>query len=80
MRRSAVSVTANIVEGCARKGDKDYDRFLDMSFSSFRELGYYLDLSLRLHYLDPTSADAMMDLQGQTAAALAALISSRKPR
>ena len=80
MRRSAVSVAANIVEGCARKGDRDYNRFLDMSFSSLRELGYYIDLSSRLRYLDTDSANDLSDLQGQTAAALASLIRNRRAR
>ena len=79
MRRSAISVAANIVEGCARKGEKDYDRFLDISFASLRELGYYLDLSVRLDHIDQNSASNLIDLKNQTAAALAALIRSRKP-
>ena len=69
MRRCAVSVAANIVEGCGRRSERDYDRFLDISFASLRELGYYLDLSVRLSYLDQDSASDLLDLQGQTAAA-----------
>lgn len=78
MRRAAVSVAANIFEGCGRQSAKDYDRFLYISFASLRELGYYIELSARLEYLNRDSANELLDLQGQTAAALAALIRSRK--
>src|SRR3989337_1113296 len=52
IRRAAVSVPTNIVEGCARAGEGDYLRFLDISFASCRELLYLLDLSTRLGFLD----------------------------
>lgn len=45
MRRSAVSVAANIVEGCARRTEKEYIRFLNIAFASARELGYFIDLA-----------------------------------
>jgi four helix bundle protein len=59
MRRSAVSVAANIVEGCGRKSGKDYLRFLYISFGSLREVGYYIDLSRRLAYLEKSTADQL---------------------
>ena len=51
MRRSAVSVPSNIVEGCARDSQADYLRFLIIAFGSLRELHYQLDLSKRLGFL-----------------------------
>ena len=51
MRRAAVSVPSNIVEGCARHSEADYLRFLNIAFGSLRELHYQLNLSRRLGFL-----------------------------
>ncbi|MFW6155023.1 MAG: four helix bundle protein [Planctomycetota bacterium] len=51
MRRGAVSIASNIVEGCARDTQNDYLRFLDTAFASARELEYQVSLAHRLNYL-----------------------------
>lgn len=51
IRRSAISVPSNIVEGCARDTQADYVRFLYIAFGSLRELHYQLNLSKRLGFL-----------------------------
>jgi four helix bundle protein len=58
MRRAAVSVPSNIVEGCARGSQADYLRFLTIAFGSLRELHYQLSLSNRLGFL--SSQDSSM--------------------
>jgi four helix bundle protein len=56
MRRAAVSVPSNIVEGCARDSQADYLRFLHVAFGSLRELHYQTDLSKRLDFLNDQEA------------------------
>ncbi|MGI8818728.1 MAG: four helix bundle protein [Gemmatimonadales bacterium] len=45
IRRSAASVPANIAEGCGRRGDAEFSRFVRISLGSATELEYHLLLS-----------------------------------
>ncbi len=51
LRRVALSVPLNIVEGYSRKGDKELARFINISLGSLAEMEYLLDFSSRLGYL-----------------------------
>jgi len=51
MRRAAVSVPSNIIEGCARDSQADNQRLLTIAFGSLRELHYQQSLSVRLGFL-----------------------------
>src|SRR5882762_9980197 len=42
MRRAAFSAPANIAEGSAKRGPKEFRRFLDMALGSLAELAYIL--------------------------------------
>jgi len=52
IRRSAISVAANIVEGKSRKTDKEFIAFLYNSRGSLEETRYHLLLSKDLGYID----------------------------
>ena len=51
MRRSSVSVAANIVEGYRKRGKADKARFLNISEASLDEFNYYFLLSNHLNYI-----------------------------
>ena len=78
VRRAAVSVPANIVEGCGRPSEKDFLRFLGIAFASVREVGYLIDLSNRLGFVDEQKTGELLNLQSRVAAALTALMRSLK--
>jgi four helix bundle protein len=51
LRRSALSIPTNIVEGYARKGDAELAHFLSISFASLAETKYLIYFSKKLGYL-----------------------------
>ncbi len=56
IRRAAVSTATNIVEGCARRGDREYVNFLNVATGSAAEVRYLCDLSHRLAFLQANHA------------------------
>lgn len=64
MRRCAVSVPANIVEGYGRRTDKDKLQFYYIARGSLNELEYYLDISRRLGYLPEAEHARAIELRG----------------
>ncbi len=51
IRRSSASIPANIAEGCGRKGEPEFARFLQIGMGSASELEYHLLLSHDLKLL-----------------------------
>ncbi len=78
LRRAAVSVPTNVVEGCGPETDKDFMRFLHTAFGSLREVGYLLDLSRRLGFLEADRANGLLAQHDEAARVLAGFIASRQ--
>ena len=53
IRRACMSIPANISEGCGRRGDRDFARFLQIAMASACETEYYLILARDLGFLEP---------------------------
>jgi four helix bundle protein len=51
LRRAALSVPTNIVEGYAHNSKAEFKRFIIIAFGSLAETKYLLDVAYRLHYL-----------------------------
>jgi four helix bundle protein len=52
MRRSAVSVPANLIEGYSKESSAEFARFLTISIGSLAELEFYIEISSDLKYID----------------------------
>ena len=78
MRRAAVSVPSNIVEGCARSSQADYLLFLFIAFGSLRELHYQLGLSKRLGFLNEQDIPVVEEKIVETEKVLNGLIGALK--
>lgn len=51
IRRSAISISANIAEGAARHTKKEFVNFLHIAQASLSELDTHLEISKRLNYI-----------------------------
>jgi four helix bundle protein len=76
LRRAAVSVAANIVEGCARNSQSDYLRFLDIAYGSAREVDYEISIAYRLGFLPEPSYEKVASQADEICRVLNGLIGS----
>lgn len=51
LQRAAVSIPSNIAEGQARKGDKEFSRYLHIALGSLAELDTQVEIALQLGYI-----------------------------
>lgn len=65
LRRAAVSVPTNIVEGSVRRTDRAYLKYLETSLGSACEVRYLLRLATRLRLLDDAKCRPLQDRYGQ---------------
>ena len=62
IRRSAVSIMANIAEGFGRRSDKEFANFLNMAHGSVSETQSHLYVALDLHYVDQVTFTKIYEL------------------
>ena len=74
MRRTAVSIPANIAEGYGRRSTQDYLRFLQIAMSSNFELQTLLEIARNLHYLSTDSFENAFDESREIERMLSSLI------
>jgi four helix bundle protein len=74
LRRAAVSVPANIAEGCGRRSKADYARFLDIALGSANEADYLLDLTRRTNVLNEPAYARCKQLSDRAVRALQKLL------
>ena len=74
MRRAALSVPANIVEGDSRFHDGEKVQFLRVAWGSLQETGYYLHVARRLGYVSEPLYEELEQQVKDTAAPLAGLM------
>lgn len=65
IRRSAISVAANIAEGFKKRGKKDKVRFFNIAEGSLEETKYYLLLAHDLEYADTSNFEELTDEVGK---------------
>jgi four helix bundle protein len=65
LRRSSVSIAANVAEGFKQSGRTEKARFLNIAQSSIEETRYYLILANDLAYTDTKALMAILDEVGR---------------
>jgi four helix bundle protein len=65
IRRAALSVATNIAEGAAKRGPREFRRFLDIALGSLSELTYLLRFSRDRGLLTPELWLELEDLRDQ---------------
>ena len=61
MRRAAVSINSNLLEGSARKTNGEYKQFIGVARGSASELKYQIIVSKDLRFMSKNSADKLVN-------------------
>lgn len=74
IRRCTASIPANIAEGCGRRGNAEFHRFLQIAAGSGSELDYHLLLARDLQFLKPADYQKLFTSLSELRRMLTALI------
>ena len=80
LRRAAVSVSANIAEGCGRGGRRELSRFLRVSAGSASELESHLLIAKDLAFLAAHDHQALNALTEEVKRMLSGLLAKTAPK
>lgn len=80
LKRAVLSVVLNIVEGSSKRlaSNKEFERFLKISFGSLQEVEYLLRFSLKRGFLNQRNFDEIEELKNKCSAQLWKLIHATK--
>lgn len=60
LRRAAASTSANLAEGCAKRSDAEFARYLDIALGSAREVENHLELAQGLGCMAPEVLEKLL--------------------
>ena len=64
-RRAALAAPTNIAEGAAKRGSREFRRYLDISLGSLSELSYLLRFGRDLGFLEEDAYQELEQLRGR---------------
>lgn len=76
LRRAALSIPSNIIEGCGRRGTKEFIQFLYIAYGSNCELETQIMISRDLDFIDYQMAEELLSDIGSVERMLKNLIKS----
>jgi len=79
IRRAAISVASNIVEGSARRSTREYLNFVNITAGSASEVRYLADLSHRLGFMTADAQQTISARYTELVARLQALLKALSP-
>ncbi len=80
LKRAAVSVPANIAEGCSRYSEKDFNRFLQISIGSLFEVETELLLCVQLEFIEKNEITDLLQLIDEEEKMISKMIAKVKER
>lgn len=76
-RRAAVSIAANIAEGCGRATERDFGRFIEIAYGSLMEVVSHITIALRQKMLNTENHQMLYEKADRLARVLSGLRKSR---
>jgi len=70
LRRAAISIPTNLVEGTGRQGRNEMKQFANIALGSLAETEYLLECCFRLQYFQKETYEKLENLRGETGALL----------